>query len=102
MSAQGTDRAVARQAFAADLPRGIVARQGKAGLDSYLQQLLQGNLQFLRSLLLDGELVRQRLLDRHKVEAALASPRPQLRRELAELFVYHLSTEAWINSWAAR
>jgi len=102
MSAEGTDRAVARRAFAADLPRGIVARQGKAGFDSYLQQLLQGNLQFLRSLLLDGELVRQQLLDRHKVEAALASPRPQLRRELAELFVYHLSTEAWINSWAAR
>ncbi|MDY6948790.1 MAG: asparagine synthase-related protein [Pseudomonadota bacterium] len=101
MAAGGRDRAVARQAFAQDLPKSIVSRQGKAGLDSYLQRVLQGNLQYLRAMLLDGHLVKQRLLDGRRVEAALASPRPQMRQELAELLIYHLSTEAWINSWSA-
>jgi asparagine synthase (glutamine-hydrolysing) len=101
MAAGGRDRAVARQAFARDLPKSIVSRQGKAGLDSYLQRVLDGNLQYIRAMLLDGYLVKQQLLDRRRVEAALAMPRPQLRRELVELFVYHLSTEAWIGSWSA-
>jgi asparagine synthase (glutamine-hydrolysing) len=101
MAAGGMDRAVARRAFAQDLPRAIISRQGKAGLDSYVQRLLQGNLPYIRALLLDGHLVQQQLLDRQKVEAALASPRPRMGPELAELFVYHLSTEAWARSWSA-
>jgi asparagine synthase (glutamine-hydrolysing) len=101
MAAGGRDRAVARQAFAQDLPKSIVSRQGKAGLDSYLQRVWDGNLQYIKAMLLDGHLVKQQLLDRRRVEAALTTPRSQMSEELAELFVYHLSTEAWINSWSA-
>ncbi|HEY0685879.1 MAG TPA: asparagine synthase-related protein [Steroidobacter sp.] len=101
MAAGGRDRAVARQAFAQDLPKSIVARRGKAGLDSYLHRVGERNLQYIKAMLLDGHLVKQQLLDRRRVEAALTAPRSRMREELNELLVYHLSTEAWINSWSA-
>jgi asparagine synthase (glutamine-hydrolysing) len=99
MAFGGRDRAAERAAFASDLPRAIASRSTKGALDSYMQQLQRRNLPFIKSMMLDGLLVREGLLDRASVEASfnagLTSSRP-----LSELFVYHLSTEAWLRSWS--
>lgn len=68
----GRGRALARRAFAHDIPREIATRQSKGGMEEHVALILQRNLDFARGLLLDGQLVRQGILDRGQVEAALA------------------------------
>ena len=68
----GRGRALARRAFAREIPREIAMRQSKGGMEEYIARILQRNLSTARELLLDGNLVRHGLLDRAKVEAALA------------------------------
>lgn len=100
MAFGGRDRAVARAAFASELPRAIATRSTKGVIDSYMQQLQRRNLPFIKSMMLDGLLVREGLLDKASVEASFDEALATSRRPLSELFVYHLSTEAWLRSWS--
>ena len=63
--------------------------------------ILQRNLDFVRSLLLDGELVRQRVLDRVKVEEALSGRPTTLAAHLVEIHTY-IGIEAWLQCWSKR
>ncbi len=68
----GRGRALARRAFAHDMPREIATRQSKGGMEEHVASILERNLDFARGLLLDGHLVREGVLDRGLVQAALA------------------------------
>jgi asparagine synthase (glutamine-hydrolysing) len=68
----GRGRALARRAFAHDIPREIATRQSKGGMEEHVALILRRNLAFARGLLLDGQLVREGILDRNQVESALA------------------------------
>jgi asparagine synthase (glutamine-hydrolysing) len=92
----GRSRALARTAFARELPREIANRQSKGGMDEHVATVLSRNLPLARSLLLDGYLVRQGLLDRQKVEAALDDRLSALDAQLGEIH-HHLATEAWLR-----
>jgi asparagine synthase (glutamine-hydrolysing) len=96
----GRDRAVARRAFEQDLPREIFSRRTKGLIDSFVIEVLKANLPFVRELLLDGLLVRDRLLDRRRVEALLEDHRSAMHSEAAELLMTHLSVEAWLRDWS--
>lgn len=94
----GQGRALARQAFAAELPPEIAARRSKGGMSESVRSLLQDNLDFARSLLLDGELVGRGLLQRHRVEEALSGRPTTLASSAMEIHGL-IATEAWIQRW---
>ncbi len=94
----GIDRALERTAFTRDVPQEIAVRQTKGRTTRYFAGVLTANLPFLRELLLDGELVRQGLLDRTRLEGILAKD-----------YIVHLAgvgslldcvaAEAWLHRW---
>lgn len=98
--AGGRDRAVARAAFGAELPRIVAERRTKGGMDALCARVFELNRARLRSFLLDGAIAKAGLLDRAAVEAYL--PRSFANRD--RLF-YHLlpiiDTELWARALVA-
>lgn len=72
LTRDGRDRAVARAAFVGELPAAILARRGKGQFDVALNAAYEQSRNALRTLLLEGFLVRERLVDRDGLEVALA------------------------------
>lgn len=95
----GWDRAVARRAFQNEIPRSIVMRRSKGTREDHSKTLLLRNIEFARSLLLDGNLVRERILERTQVAEALGTGPRRLRSGNVELYGC-LSAEAWARQWA--
>jgi asparagine synthase (glutamine-hydrolysing) len=96
----GWDRAIARQAFADELPRRIVRRRGKGGSTDTVRKIFVHQMPFIRELMLEGELVRRGILDRRKVEACFQGEGAGAGRGRMELLVQHVPTEAWLRSWS--
>lgn len=92
----GRGRALARQAFARELPRAIATRHSKGGMEELVRVIFQRNLPLVRSVLLDGLLVQQGLLDRQKLEAALAGRLSASAAYIGEIH-FHLAIEAWLR-----
>jgi asparagine synthase (glutamine-hydrolysing) len=95
----GYDRTLARRAFVDDVPEPILKRQWKDRAPGIHYQMLQKNLPFLREMLLDGVLVRERLLNRQAVEQALSGDPTRSRVYPGEL-LNHLDSEIWARRWA--
>lgn len=95
----GINRALARAAFADMLPQAVLRRTSKAGPDSFLRRLFAQNRAEIRTMLLDGLLAANNLLDRPAVEAAMATDTLS-----TDTVVYRLldlcEAEAWARSWA--
>ena len=99
LTAGGKDRALARRAFAQDVPAEILERQHKASIESFIRRTLANNIQFVRETLLEGILVRQRLLDRKPLEAALSGCYGRIAAAPTSLFDY-VGVELWVRRWA--
>jgi asparagine synthase (glutamine-hydrolysing) len=97
----GRGRALARRAVAGDIPAEIAGRRSKGGMDEHIAAVLQRNLSFARSLLLDGELLRRGLLDRGRLEATLSG---RISPQAAHVGEVHncIAIEAWLQRWSAR
>jgi asparagine synthase (glutamine-hydrolysing) len=96
LTAGGWDRAIARRAFRHELPRDIVLRRVKGGLDEYQKNVLLRNMPFTRELLLDGRLVRENLIDRVRLEQALSDSPSRIGADTMELFDC-VNLEAWVR-----
>ncbi|MDP3082852.1 MAG: asparagine synthase-related protein [Rubrivivax sp.] len=94
----GRGRALARRAFAADLPPEIANRRSKGGMEEHIRVVLLDNLDFARGLLLEGELVRRGLVDRARTEALLGSDPATLAGRAGEIHIC-LAIEAWLRHW---
>jgi len=94
----GKDRAVARNAFQSIIPREILARQWKDRSPMFFEELMYSNLGLNREILLDGVLVRERIIDRRNLEEAL-SGRPTRSKHYAVELLDCLCAEAWLASW---
>lgn len=94
----GRDRAVARTAYSGFLPASVLDRRTKGGLDSYAIAMLARNRNALQPFLLEGHVSRSGLLDRQRLEAALAR---QPRRGDANTYLLFplIDTEAWVRAW---
>jgi asparagine synthase (glutamine-hydrolysing) len=92
------DRAIARRAFADLIPEEIRTRRSKGGVEEYVLAIQRRNLRFARELLMDGVLVRQGILDKRKVEAALVDGPSSGPHSIAPL-VRLIGREAWARSW---
>lgn len=69
----GRNRAVARAAFAADLPDRIIDRRTKGGPDGFAAEIYEANLPRIREQLLGGLLREHGVIDGTAVEAALSA-----------------------------
>lgn len=97
----GWDRAVARRAFHDDLPAEIRNRRHKGGIEEHLRLTLERNRTFLRELLLDGDLVRQGVIDRPKLAEVLSGRATGILAGASELLDY-VGVEAWLRRWGTR
>jgi asparagine synthase (glutamine-hydrolysing) len=95
----GLSGAVARQAFSNLLSEEVLRRgRGKGTPEMWLVDAIDENRSFLNEFLLDGILVKERILDRKKLEAAIS-------RELGNSKVYacflviQIYIEAWLRKW---
>jgi asparagine synthase (glutamine-hydrolysing) len=94
----GHGRALARRAFASELPARIAARRSKGGMEEHLKEVLDSNREFAHSVLMDGELVRRGLLDRVAVEAVLSGKPTSLPGSLGHIHAF-LGVELWLARW---
>lgn len=97
----GRDRAVARDAFSADLPTDVVRRRAKGGPDGFAAVVMNRHRSAIRERLLDGELARNRVVDRKALETRFGSEQPFSAEEVARLLDF-ADTEAWIAAWQHR
>lgn len=94
---RGRDRGLAREAFLPDVPRRILDREWKDRAAGFAHQVVTRNLAFIREVLLNGSLIKDRLLDRQSVEAALSGRPTGSTVYPLEIFA-HLATEFWLQA----
>jgi asparagine synthase (glutamine-hydrolysing) len=94
----GRDRAIARRAFSKDVPEAIILGKSTGGMEEHAKAVVRNNMNVVRELLLDGVLVKERLLERAGLELILSGDPARTQSYVAELFDY-LSLEAWCRSW---
>jgi asparagine synthase (glutamine-hydrolysing) len=94
----GRDRGLARRAFAREVPEPILQRLWKDRAPGFHSELLLRNLDVVRELFLDGVLVKEGLLDRAAVEAALVAG-PSKTDVLPVEIYRHLDVEIWARYW---
>lgn len=95
----GRSRGLARRAFVAEVPEPILRRQWKDRQLHYAAEVIHRNLDFIRSTLLDGVLVKERILDRTAVELAL-SHGPSRSAAIGGEVMNQLDLELWIRTSA--
>jgi asparagine synthase (glutamine-hydrolysing) len=96
----GINRAVARAAFAPDLPSEIVKRTSKAGPDSFIHTSFNRSKLLLRELLLDGLLARHGVIDREAVAYAFES-NTRSDGEIVLRLLDLAEAENWAQSWSS-
>jgi asparagine synthase (glutamine-hydrolysing) len=99
--AGGRDRALARSAFAADLPQSILNRRVKGTPSRFAARLLDHFRGAIRERLLGGRLAANRIIDAVAVEQVLAGECPVHDLERVRILEF-VNAEAWIDHWAAR
>ena len=92
----GWTRAVARHAFRDQLPYEIVAHPEKGGVADHIRSVLQHNAAFVKERLLDGELIRNRVINKEGVRMALARDPTRSQTSTTELGIL-LCAEAWLS-----
>jgi asparagine synthase (glutamine-hydrolysing) len=92
----GWDRYLARKAFGSVLPSAIARRRSKGGIQRVTAELYQRNLDFLRELMLNGELVSRGLLNRGRLAEAL-SGRPSNALKGTGMLSHFICIEVWLK-----
>lgn len=94
----GTNRALTRAAFAADLPEEIVKRTSKAGPDSFIHKCFDAHRKKIREQLMDGLLVHHDIIDREAVNDAFQNG-VRSDREIVLRLLDLSEAENWARSW---
>lgn len=94
----GWTRAVARRAFANDLPYAIVTRREKGGVRDHFRSILRCNRDFARELLLDGELAQRNIINRKMTETALSGDPTRAQTDTLELAIL-LCAIGWLRQF---
>jgi asparagine synthase (glutamine-hydrolysing) len=95
----GIDRALERNAFRDCVPEAIIRRQNKGTIATAFMSKIRESLPFIRDLLLDGVLVKERIIERSSLAPYLAANRPMNHRILWP-FLSCLAAEVWARKWA--
>ena len=97
----GQGRAMARDAFADQLPEVVRTRRSKGDLTAYYGRMILRSLPALRAYLLDGRLAAQGVLDRREAEALLDPDQLIHVGDYPRLFEI-LALEAFVRHWECR
>jgi asparagine synthase (glutamine-hydrolysing) len=97
----GWDRALVREAFQAELPPIVTSRAVKGSTIHHFSTQIQSNRQFIQDLMVDGVLVRERILDRKKVIDCLPGKANRSSLPLG-LLMASIAAEAWSRAWTER
>ncbi|MCP4779671.1 MAG: hypothetical protein GY877_02690 [Hyphomicrobium sp.] len=92
-----SDRGLARQAFAKDVPPKILNRHIKGTFTQYFLEVFSHNAEFIREFLLDGELVGQKLILRDEIEPILMGHQ-LISSEYSFPLSSCIATEAWLRN----
>lgn len=99
--AGGRDRALARSAFARDLPPAILDRRVKGTPSRFAARLLDHFRSDIRDRVLGGRLAANRVIDRAALEQALAGECPVADLERVRILEI-VNAEAWLDHWISR
>lgn len=94
----GHDRALQRSVFADLIPERIVRRTGKGLINHQLLVAVARNADFLRALVLDGEIVKQAWIDQRAAEH-LFSKDQLVRGDGLMTALGLIAAEAWLQGW---
>lgn len=97
----GRGRALARDAFAAQIPDCVRERRSKGVLTAYHGRMILRSLKTLRPFLLDGRLAQAQVLDRAFTEAMLDPDRLIYEGDYPRLFET-IVLEAYVRYWEGR
>lgn len=95
----GRDRAVAREAFKDDLSDLVLLRRGKGSPSGWIEEVVRRNRPYIREVLLNGVMVKERILDRAKLETALSAAAVNSPLRVTDIFL-QLYIECWLRQWA--
>lgn len=98
LALNGRGRGLVRKAFDDLVPLEIVWRESKATGDQFMSQVVYSQRDFIRSILLDGWLVKNRFLDGAVIEKALDESTISLNDDNAYL-LHFVEVEAWVQQW---
>lgn len=96
----GADRALERAAFRDRVPEPIIRRENKGTVAISAMSKIRECLPFLRELVLDGVLARERIIDRSALEPYLAGNRP-MSHLVFWPFLSCIAAEVWARKWDA-
>ncbi len=94
----GRDRSLARTAFADCVPPEIVSRSAKGTIASSLMRLVRDSAEFVKELIMEGELIRERIVERDALEPYVARGRPVDQWSLWPLLSC-IAAEIWLRKW---
>lgn len=94
----GLNRAPARTAFAPELPASLARRTSKSGPDSVMRAVFARDRSVIRTMLLDGQLAANGVIDRVATETALAAD-PHAEDPIVYRLLDLVEAEAWARSW---
>lgn len=97
----GISRGLARKAFERCLPDQILCRRGKGETTQFTVSLIRNNARFLQELLLDGILVRERLVARADIAQHVSGERPLGTMQLFPMLAC-VTAELWARSWSVQ
>jgi len=96
----GRDRAIARQAFATELPTRLINRRTKGGPDAFSVEVVEENRAEILRLLQQGLLNNNGIIDMHALSSLLHGDRPIGAPD--HIHVTRLvAAEAWARAWTA-
>jgi asparagine synthase (glutamine-hydrolysing) len=95
----GRPRGLARTAFQGYVPSPILARRSKGGTTSYWMQTVRQSSGYLRELILDGTLHRERIIDGRLLDPYLNLSKP-ISVALFPRLIACISAEIWLRSWS--
>jgi asparagine synthase (glutamine-hydrolysing) len=94
----GRSRGLARSAFLDSVPRSILDRETKGSTTSFWIQTVRESSGFLRELLHDGVLRRERIVKPESIEPYLSRSRP-MPLELFPSLLACVAAEIWARAW---
>jgi asparagine synthase (glutamine-hydrolysing) len=95
----GVNRSLEREAFRHCVPDAVIRRENKGTIETGFMSKIRESMPFIRGLLLDGVLVRERIIERSALEPYLVRNRP-LSLAVLWPFLSCLAAEIWARKWA--